>query len=219
MPLEVHALTTITRKGSGIGQEASLAFAAAGAAYVVLLGRTEATLKETASRVASATPAVTTSVRVCDLTKEETLRDAAAAIGTWQILIIASGYAAQPSSILSADMGDWWQAFEVCPVLLLEHSTIRMHHLTDSVDQCQGHAASSPSIHPHGRPPARGSPRLDHGCHPHAGGVSGWAIGVRQLQAGQDQGLRIPGCREPRDIHRHGPSRLRSYRYFQHHGC
>lgn len=98
--------------GSGIGQEASLAFAAAGAAHVVLLGRTEATLKETASRVASATPAVTNSVRVCDLTKEETLRDAAAAIGTWQILIIASGYAAQPSSILSADMDDWWQAFE-----------------------------------------------------------------------------------------------------------
>ncbi|KAK7750186.1 hypothetical protein SLS62_007937 [Diatrype stigma] len=112
MPIEIHALTTVTRKGSGIGQEASLSFAAAGAAHIVLLGRTEATLKETASRVASASPGVTTAVRVCDLTKEETLRDAATAIGRWHILIIASAYAAERSSILSADLGGWWQVYE-----------------------------------------------------------------------------------------------------------
>ncbi|KAK8075236.1 hypothetical protein PG997_009899 [Apiospora hydei] len=79
--------------GSGIGRETALAFAAAGATHVALLGRTDATLKETAAR--------------------EELGDAAAAIGKWHILVLSSGYCPDPAPVALSTPGEWWKGFEI----------------------------------------------------------------------------------------------------------
>ncbi|ROW06275.1 hypothetical protein VPNG_08076 [Cytospora leucostoma] len=97
--------------GSGIGRATALAFAEAGASHVALLGRTEATLQETGNAIATAGQ-VTTSVHTADLTKAESLEEAAGAIGKWHVLVLSSAYVAKPSSILSSGVDDWWQAFE-----------------------------------------------------------------------------------------------------------
>ncbi|KAL7815077.1 hypothetical protein V8C44DRAFT_31825 [Trichoderma aethiopicum] len=99
----------ITGAGSGIGRETAIAFAAAGAARIALLGRTEASLKQTAAALPST---VSASVHVVDVTSEESLAQAAAAIGTWDVLILAAGHVAAPSTIASSSFAEFWQSFE-----------------------------------------------------------------------------------------------------------
>ncbi|KAI0896942.1 hypothetical protein F4806DRAFT_495449 [Annulohypoxylon nitens] len=88
--------------GSGIGRETALAFATARAAHVALLGRTEATLKETAALIPSAGKA-SSSVHVADLTKLPTLESAAAAVGKWDVLVLSSGYCPTTSPVASTE--------------------------------------------------------------------------------------------------------------------
>ncbi|KAI0398910.1 hypothetical protein F4802DRAFT_611273 [Xylaria palmicola] len=76
--------------GSGIGQETALAFAAAGASKIALLGRTEAALKVTAG-----------------WPKERCIR-----IGKWNVLVLCSGFCPTLSPIASAEVDDWWKGFE-----------------------------------------------------------------------------------------------------------
>ncbi|KAK1728629.1 hypothetical protein CaCOL14_000167 [Colletotrichum acutatum] len=95
--------------GSGIGRETALAFAAAGAARVSLLGRTEAAIAETAASLPSS---VQSDVHAVDITDEQTLIKVAAAIGKWDILVLASGHVSSPSSVAGSATDDWWQSFE-----------------------------------------------------------------------------------------------------------
>ncbi|KAF4776428.1 short chain dehydrogenase [Colletotrichum scovillei] len=95
--------------GSGIGRETALAFAAAGAARVSLLGRTEAAIAETAASLPSS---VQSDVHAVDITDEQTLIKVAAAIGKWDILVLASGYVSSPSPVAGSATDDWWQSFE-----------------------------------------------------------------------------------------------------------
>ncbi|KAI9643580.1 hypothetical protein NHQ30_008201 [Ciborinia camelliae] len=97
--------------GSGIGRETAFAFATAGAAHIALLGRTDATLQETAESIASTSKA-SSSVHVADLTKAESLKSAATAVGKWHVLVICSGYCPTPSPIPSSEGEDWWKGFE-----------------------------------------------------------------------------------------------------------
>ncbi|KAK1243242.1 hypothetical protein MKX07_003870 [Trichoderma sp. CBMAI-0711] len=99
----------ITGAGSGIGRETAIAFATAGAARVALLGRTEASLNQTAAALPST---VSASVHVVDVASEESLAQAAAAIGTWDVLILAAGHVASPSTIASSNFAEFWQSFE-----------------------------------------------------------------------------------------------------------
>ncbi|KAF7956666.1 hypothetical protein EAE96_004000 [Botrytis aclada] len=101
----------IIEGGSGIGRETVYAFASAGAAHIALLGRTDATLQETAKSIPS-TSKTSHSVHVADLTKAESLKTAAAAVGKWNILVICSGYCPTPSPIPSSEGEDWWKGFE-----------------------------------------------------------------------------------------------------------
>ncbi|WYZ37901.1 hypothetical protein EsH8_II_001407 [Colletotrichum jinshuiense] len=95
--------------GSGIGRETALAFASAGAARVILLGRTESALSATA---ASLPPSVQGDVKVVDITNEQTLVKVAAEIGTWDILVLAAGFVSSPSTIAGSASDEWWQNFE-----------------------------------------------------------------------------------------------------------
>ncbi len=74
-----------------------------------MLGRTEASLKETTALV----PQVPTEVYTVDTTDEEGLRKVAASVGKWDVLVLAAGYMSTPSSIASANLAEWWQSFEV----------------------------------------------------------------------------------------------------------
>ncbi|KAF7879032.1 hypothetical protein EAF04_000232 [Stromatinia cepivora] len=104
--------------GSGIGRETAFAFASAGAAHIALLGRTDATLQETAKSIPSTSKA-SHSVHVADLTKAESLKSAAAAVGNWNILVICSGYCPTPSPIPSSEGEDWWKGFETNNIFLI----------------------------------------------------------------------------------------------------
>ncbi|KAL0941907.1 short chain dehydrogenase reductase [Colletotrichum truncatum] len=95
--------------GSGIGRETALAFAAAGAARVILLGRSESALAATA---ASLPQSVKSEVFVADVTDEKRLAEVASAAGKWDILILAAGYTSSPSSIVGSTTDEWWQNFE-----------------------------------------------------------------------------------------------------------
>ncbi|OTB12757.1 hypothetical protein K445DRAFT_320884 [Daldinia sp. EC12] len=99
----------VTGAGSGIGRETAIAYASAGAARLVLLGRTTTTLEETASLLGDN---VSKEIFAVDITQEDALQRVAAAIGTWHILILAAGYVSEPSPMASANADDWWQNFE-----------------------------------------------------------------------------------------------------------
>ncbi|KAL7621680.1 hypothetical protein AAE478_009007 [Parahypoxylon ruwenzoriense] len=76
---------------------------------VILLGRSSASLDETAKLLPST---VSVSTFAVDVTEEKSISDAAASIGTWDVLVLAAGYISTPSPIASADTQDWWQSFE-----------------------------------------------------------------------------------------------------------
>ncbi|KAI0509657.1 hypothetical protein F5B22DRAFT_648890 [Xylaria bambusicola] len=98
--------------GGGIGQETALAFAAAGASTIALLGRTETTLEETASKIKAVNKCLP-AVHVADVTNEADLNKAAAIIGKWHILVISCGWCPTPSPLVASGVGDWWAGYEV----------------------------------------------------------------------------------------------------------
>ncbi|ROV87575.1 hypothetical protein VMCG_10599 [Cytospora schulzeri] len=102
----------IIGSGSGIGRQTAISFAKAGAARIVLLGRREQKLKETASLVASFSSATEIVVRTVDTTDFETLKTVAAQVGTRNVLIVASVHASAISTLASTDVDKWWQGFE-----------------------------------------------------------------------------------------------------------
>ncbi|KAI0202862.1 hypothetical protein F4808DRAFT_420094 [Astrocystis sublimbata] len=97
--------------GSGIGQETALAFAAAGASKIALLGRREAALKDTAAKVEEASKCSAT-VHVADVTDEDSMKRAATSVGKWNVLIFCSGFCPTPSPVASCEVGNWWKGFE-----------------------------------------------------------------------------------------------------------
>ncbi|KAI0886857.1 putative NADP(+)-dependent dehydrogenase [Annulohypoxylon maeteangense] len=99
--------------GSGIGRETARAFAAAGASHVALLGRREALLNDTKSQVTAANENTSVSVHAVDITRETSIKDTAASIGKWDVLINAAGYVSDPGPMASADTEEWWKGFEV----------------------------------------------------------------------------------------------------------
>ncbi|KAK1564128.1 short chain dehydrogenase [Colletotrichum navitas] len=95
--------------GSGIGRETALAFASAGAARVILLGRTEAAVAQTA---ASLPTSVQADVHAVDITNEDALTKVAAAVGQWDVLVLTAGYVSSPAPVAASASDEWWQSFE-----------------------------------------------------------------------------------------------------------
>lgn len=75
-----------------------------------MLGRTKATLIETGSLLPAST---NSSVHVADVTKLETLDAAAAEIGIWHVLVLASGYCPKPDPVSGFDAGEWDKGYQV----------------------------------------------------------------------------------------------------------
>ncbi|KAI1270203.1 hypothetical protein F5Y18DRAFT_367519 [Xylariaceae sp. FL1019] len=97
--------------GSGIGRETALAFTAAGASKVALVGRTSAKLEETAAKV-EALGGCSASVHVADVTKEDEMKAAANEIGEWDVFILSSGWCPSPASIAASELTDWYAGFD-----------------------------------------------------------------------------------------------------------
>ncbi|KAJ6004755.1 hypothetical protein N7540_012554 [Penicillium herquei] len=97
----------ITGAGSGIGRACALAFARAGAAMIVLIGRTEEKLRETQQLLSCSS-----SIHAVSTTDEKGMKDVAATTRSWDVLVLAAGYQPEPSSIQETSIDDWWQSFE-----------------------------------------------------------------------------------------------------------
>ena len=101
----------ISPKGSGIGRETAIAFASAGAKQLILLGRNEGTLAETKDLLPP--NRADCSVHAVSVTDEEGLKEVAAAVGTWDVLVLNAAFISTPASVSESAVDDWWQSFEV----------------------------------------------------------------------------------------------------------
>ena len=104
-----HTIALVTGAGSGIGRATALAFAARGL-DVVLVGRTEATLFETAGEVMAAAPGVRTLVVPCDVAKSAevaAMHDRVLAdLGTPEVVVNNAGCVVRASIEHTTD-ADW----------------------------------------------------------------------------------------------------------------
>lgn len=106
----------ITGGGSGIGPHIATAFARAGAANIVILGRTSSTLQDTKSSLNASYPKVNVIAIVADVVDKAAV-DAAFdeihnSVGLIDGLISNAGYLAEPSPVATTSIDDWWKAFE-----------------------------------------------------------------------------------------------------------
>jgi NADP-dependent 3-hydroxy acid dehydrogenase YdfG len=85
-----------------------LAFARAGAAKIVLIGRNEEKLQATQKQLDCIS-----SVHAASVTDEAALTDVATTIGTWDIMILAAGHVSPKAHLREASVDEWWQNFEV----------------------------------------------------------------------------------------------------------
>lgn len=114
-PQHSHATQTIviTGAGTGIGRAAAIAYAVARAARVVLIGRREEMLQETGSMVKAANPSCEVEVYGASVTATARMKEVAAAVNGWDVLVLNAGRAAPPEMVEDADGDLWWDVFEV----------------------------------------------------------------------------------------------------------
>ncbi|ORY67018.1 short chain dehydrogenase [Pseudomassariella vexata] len=95
--------------GTGIGRETAKAYGSAGAARLVLVGRNEYSLNETAS---SLPREISSLVCVADVTQDKRMQDVARSVGMWDIIVLCAAYVSDPSPMASANIDEWWLSFE-----------------------------------------------------------------------------------------------------------
>lgn len=104
----------ITGGGRGIGVAIAKAFADAGAARLILLGRTLSTLEETKRLISERGAKTEVHVYAVDILDAAEVKKIAAETGSWDVLVGNAGYLSTPKSMLDSDPADWWKSFEVC---------------------------------------------------------------------------------------------------------
>lgn len=112
----------ISGGGRGLGIGIVEAFAAAGAAHIIILGRTTAALKEVAERTGAAYPSTKISTVSGDTTREEDVARAFAETGKGGVDVVVANAGYLPTVEPVAPAGghgstaftdDWWTAWEV----------------------------------------------------------------------------------------------------------
>lgn len=103
--------------GRGIGIGIVEAFATAGAAHIIIMGRSAATVDEVAERTRAAYPSTKFSTVSGDVSNEEDVASAFAGAGSAVDVVIANaGYLPTPGPIGDGGgplVDDWWRAWEV----------------------------------------------------------------------------------------------------------
>lgn len=103
----------VTGGGRGIGSEIARAYAAAGASHVVLIGRTQTTLSQTAGHIEKEFPSVSVTTHTADVADEAAIGTVAKGVGKWDVLVLNAGLLTEPLPIEKSDTMDWWRVFEV----------------------------------------------------------------------------------------------------------
>lgn len=103
----------VTGGGRGLGAEMARAFAAAGASRVVLIGRTQSTLSQTAENIEKEFASVSVSTYAAHVADEDAMGKVAEKVEKWDVLILNAGLLAEPKPIETANVADWWRIFEV----------------------------------------------------------------------------------------------------------
>jgi NAD(P)-dependent dehydrogenase (short-subunit alcohol dehydrogenase family) len=103
----------ITGGGTGIGRETVRAFALAGAAKIHILGRTKSNLEETKEIVEKDVSGASITAHAADVTDETGIKEVAAVVGAWDVLVSNAGYLSKGSAIKDVDVQDWWKGMEV----------------------------------------------------------------------------------------------------------
>ena len=109
-------------KGNGIGREIAIAFAAAGAERLVLIGRTMSALAQTEESLQAINNSVRCLTFCANVVDERAIYHIAAEVGTWDVLILNAGYLPNPTPIASASLSDYWAAYEVRTTINLRHN-------------------------------------------------------------------------------------------------
>ena len=107
----------ITGGGSGIGPQIAEAYATASASNIALLGRTEATLKDTKSKIEGLHPSTAVSTYVADITDSVSLERAFAAFAQHvegvHVLVANAGFLPKPESVAESSLDEWFRGFEI----------------------------------------------------------------------------------------------------------
>jgi NADP-dependent 3-hydroxy acid dehydrogenase YdfG len=75
---------------------------------IILLGRDTAKLEDTQKSLSCSS--VVYSISVVD---EEAMTRVAVAVGSWDILILSTGYLSNPAALKDSSVAELWQSFEV----------------------------------------------------------------------------------------------------------
>ena len=110
-------------KGSGIGRETATAFATAGAKRLVLIGRTAFTLARTKDLVQENSSGTVCLIFPIDITNDKAMHQIAADIGVWDIFILNASHIPNPTSVASANLPDYWSAYEVYFPIVLDYTS------------------------------------------------------------------------------------------------
>ncbi|KAI9714544.1 MAG: hypothetical protein M1820_000506 [Bogoriella megaspora] len=113
-PALSHAGETVvvTGGGSGIGQATALAFAAAGATKIVLLGRRDNKLQETRDRINEQSPGCAVQTYAVSVTQAKEVKYVAEKVNRWDVLVLSTGRMIAPKNIQDEDPDKWWDALE-----------------------------------------------------------------------------------------------------------
>ena len=104
----------VTGGGSGVGAGIATAFAKAGAAHVLILGRTQSTLEATKDAIEHSFPKTKIIAVVADVASADSVVSASkriSEVGAWDVFVHNAGYMPDLATIASADTDDWWTGF------------------------------------------------------------------------------------------------------------
>jgi NAD(P)-dependent dehydrogenase (short-subunit alcohol dehydrogenase family) len=107
----------ITGGGAGIGAAIAVDFAIAGAKTIGIVGRTQSTLTETASRIEAANKNVKVLTSTADILDPAALEKAfsgfKAASGPIDIFVNNAAYFPENIGIKDAEVNEWWKGYEI----------------------------------------------------------------------------------------------------------
>ena len=112
-------VVVITGGSGSIGTATAIGFARAGAAAVVLTGRTEKTLKETAAAIKKVVESANVKYYISDVTDEKTFNDAMEdvknTLGPISVFVNNAGYLSKGSLMTQEPdfIANWWRCMEV----------------------------------------------------------------------------------------------------------
>lgn len=104
----------VTGGGYGIGSSIAESFAKAGVSSITLGGRTESKLQHTAAGLQSKYPGTKFKYHALDITSADSVKAFFTQLEPFpDVLVNNAGFLATPGNFVSADLREWWEAFEI----------------------------------------------------------------------------------------------------------